>query len=317
MDIESSFARFLKDRQVQQVSPNHLGLLRQKFKKLGEYLKSRGLTDTGEIDSEILADYMLTYIQPASGRKYSDWYIRSIANVVRTYLHFMEEMGFMREKIHLRMPKFHRPIPQIVEVEQMQQIIDHCDNLREKTLMAFFYDTGLRLQEVCDTIWGDVSFETGTLTVRHGKGDKFRFVALGKTMLRLLARYQAELETGLGYAPLPSDPVFPSSFGTPYTTRGLNSVFVRLTAKMGFRVTAHMLRRGYAKTARIVCKRDWEDIQSSMGHASIDQTRTYVGFLTQSDVQKARQTSPVDLALKVTSGQRKGKEKRDGRVTRK
>jgi integrase/recombinase XerD len=154
-------------------------------------------------------------------------------------------------------------------------------------------------------VWNDLSFEKGTILVRHGKGDKFRFVPLGKTIIRLLARYKAEIEAGAGFEPLPGDPIFPSTRGTSFTARGMNSIFVRLSNKVGFRVTAHMLRRGYAKTARKL-GRDWEDIQQSMGHTSIDQTRTYVGFLSQDDVQKARSTSPVDRALRITSKTIKG-----------
>ncbi len=136
--------------------------------------------------------------------------------------------------------------------------------------------------------------------VQHGKGDKFRYVPLGKTIIRLLARYRAEIEAETGFEPLPADPLFPTSRGTPYSIHGMNTLFARLSEKVGFHVTAHALRRGYAKTARKL-GRDWEDIQQSMGHSSIDQTRQYVGFLNQDDVQKARPTSPVDRTLRITS----------------
>ena len=136
--------------------------------------------------------------------------------------------------------------------------------------------------------------------MRHGKGDKFRYVPLGKTIIRLLGRYRADIESGSGFEPLPSDPLFPTSSGKPYTTSGMHSLFARLSEKVGYRITAHALRRGYAKTARML-GRDWEDIQQSMGHTSLNQTRMYVGFLNQDDVQKARPTSPVDRALRITS----------------
>lgn len=209
-------------------------------------------------------------------------------------------MRIIPQPVPFSMPRFHRPIPQVVEADRMQQIIDASDALRMKLLIAFFFDTGLRLTEVCSQEWGDLSFDKGTVLVRKGKGEKYRYVPLGRTIVRLLARHRAELESEIGYEPLPSDPLFPSSKGTPYNIRGMNGVFVRLSEKVGFKVTAHMLRRGYAKTARKL-DRDWEDIQQSMGHTTMDQTRQYVGFLTQDDVQKARSTSPVDRAMQITS----------------
>jgi len=316
MDIQHSFERFLKDRQAMQVSPHHIKQLQHKFKMLGRFLESRDIKTTDELNSEILADFMLQYIQPENGRKYSDWYIRGIANTVRSYIRFLVEMRIIPERIPFSMPRFHRPLPPLIEADRMQQIIDACDDLKLRLLMAFFFDTGLRRSEVCDLVWADVSFETGTVLVRHGKGDKFRYVPLGKTVIRLLARYKADIEAETGFEPLPSDPVFPSSTGKPYSARGMTSLFARLSEKVGFRVTAHALRRGYAKTARKL-GRDWEDIQQSMGHTSIDQTRMYVGFLSQDDVQKARPTSPVDRALRITSASLKKPRGKHSRTNRK
>ncbi|NLG96497.1 MAG: tyrosine-type recombinase/integrase [Chloroflexi bacterium] len=299
MDLERSFARFITDREVQQVSPRHLAQLKYRTRQFGEFLAARGITDTSQLNSEIVTDYLLTYIKPVNGRKYSSWYIRGIATIIRAYLRFLFTNRIIRDPIHFTMPRFHRPLPKIIEAEQMQQIIDSCQDPNDQLLLLFFFDTGLRLEEAVRLVWDDISLEKGTVLVRHGKGDKFRYVAMGKTLTRLLGRYRYLIERETGEEPLPLDPVFCTNRGTPYTTHGMYSRFVRLSERLGVHITAHMLRRGYAKTARLICKRDWEDIQQSMGHTSIDQTRAYVGFLSQDDVQKARQTSPVDHALRV------------------
>ncbi len=141
MDIQQSFERFIKDRRALQVTPNHIKQLQSKFKTLGRFLESRGVTTTDELNSEILADFMLRYIQPEDGRKYSDWYIRGIANTIRAYIRFLLEMRIIPEGIPFSMPRFHRPQPILIEADRMQQIIDVCDNLKLKIMMAFFFDS--------------------------------------------------------------------------------------------------------------------------------------------------------------------------------
>jgi hypothetical protein len=44
MDIQNSFDRFIKDRQVMQVSSHYIGNLQFVFKKLGQFLASSSLS---------------------------------------------------------------------------------------------------------------------------------------------------------------------------------------------------------------------------------------------------------------------------------
>ena len=140
MDIQHSFDRFIKDRQAMQVSPQHIKQLQYKFGMLGRFLESRDIITTDELDAEVLADFMLQYIQPEDGRKYSAWYIRGIANVVRAYIRFLLEMRIVSEQIPFSMPRFHRPQPALIEADKMQQIIDAIDDLQIKIMLAFFFE---------------------------------------------------------------------------------------------------------------------------------------------------------------------------------
>jgi hypothetical protein len=119
MDIQDSFERFIKDRQAQQCSPRHIEYLRQKFNLLGKYFRAETISDTCELTPDILNSYMLRYIQPDNGKRYSDWYIRGIANVIRAYLRFLRQMRIIPEEIPFTMPRFHRPLPQLVEADRM------------------------------------------------------------------------------------------------------------------------------------------------------------------------------------------------------
>ena len=92
---------------------------------------------------------MLRYTRPADGREYSSWYIRGIASTILTCLRFLVEMRILLEPVPFAMPRFRRPLPQVVEADRMQQIIDVCEDFRLKILMAFFFDSGLRIAEVC------------------------------------------------------------------------------------------------------------------------------------------------------------------------
>lgn len=63
---------------------------------------------------------------------------------------------------------------------------------RDVTLLALFYDSGARAQEVCDILIGDITFAK-TSTVRiHAKGNKTRELPISSDVVKLIKRYLAE-----------------------------------------------------------------------------------------------------------------------------
>ena len=69
---------------------------------------------------------------------------------------------------------------------ELETIRASCRNFREKAIVDLLYSSGLRVSELCALKMEDVDFQSRTLIVRHGKGDKFR-----------ITYYNAEAEVSL------------------------------------------------------------------------------------------------------------------------
>lgn len=81
-----------------------------------------------------------------------------------------------------------------LSVEQMSKLINLPDintdtGLRHRVVLTLLYDSGCRVQELCDLMLRDIN--TGMLpTVRlHGKGDKYRTVTISANTATLVAEY--------------------------------------------------------------------------------------------------------------------------------
>jgi site-specific recombinase XerD len=162
---------------------------------------------------------------------------------------------------------------------------------RAKALVLFLLDTGARVSEVTGVAMDDVDWKTGRVLVR-GKGDKERYVYLGKRALSTLWLYVKDERPEP--ARVDGDFVFLDIYGDQMTRYNLRSTITRLAWSAGIKATPHQFRH----TAAIEHLRhgmDLVSVQHLLGHEDIATTRGYLDALNDEDVEeRARRTSPVD-----------------------
>lgn len=78
--------------------------------------------------------------------------------------------------------------------EQMKKLINSPDcstaqGMKHKIILCLLYDTGARVQELCDIKIGDLILGNNPKIKLHGKGNKIRIVPLSKNMNQLLELY--------------------------------------------------------------------------------------------------------------------------------
>ena len=160
---------------------------------------------------------------------------------------------------------------------------------RDRALLLFLLDSGVRASELCHLDLGDVDFATGAVTVRQGKGSKDRIVYLGPTALRALQRY---LRTRSDAS---SSALFVSKTGGRLTYDGILELIHRRCARAGLakRYSPHDFRRAYAVNM-LRAGVDLYSLARLMGHADIQVLRRYLK-LTAQDIEAAhRKGSPVE-----------------------
>ena len=97
-------------------------------------------------------------------------------------------------------------MPYIPERDELQKLFCHIDSIRYlhpaysrlnieyPIIVRLYYCCGLRLNEVVVLKRSDVNLTTGSLYIRHSKGDKDRLVFIAEDFLTLIRSYDVKME---------------------------------------------------------------------------------------------------------------------------
>lgn len=114
--------------------------------------------------------------------------------------------------------------------------------LRDRAIILVLLDSGLRASELCDLRVSDHDAEHGRLHVRHGKGDKERYVVIGQRAQKALWRYMATRPDTR-----PADPLFAVRRGGPMHRDALKHLLTRIGRKAGVpNCHPHRFRHAFA-----------------------------------------------------------------------
>jgi len=154
--------------------------------------------------------------------------------------------------------------------------------MRNRALIAVLYRGGLRVSEALALERRDLNPSAGTLTVRHGKGDRARTVGMDPAAFALVDRWlDARRQRGLSRPSV----VFCTLDGRPVQASYVRALLPRLARKAGIekRVHAHGLRHTCAAELAVEGT-PVPLIQQQLGHASLHTTTVYL-----------RSIAPVEL----------------------
>lgn len=274
---------FYLSRQAMLCTEATLTFYRNTMGRIITWLEAKEITKIEQIKAPIIRQFMADL----AARELKAWTIHGYARVLRTFLLFSYNEGHMTERVVFPMPRLGKQRLPVLNAEQVKKLLKICKAPREKALVLFMVDTGLRLREVINLNWGDVNLQTGTIIVQIGKGNKSRLVAAGAQTCRALFILK-KIERSE-----PSKPVFQTRSGTRLTRMGLRSIFTRLSNQVDFHVSPHMLRRTCA-TLALKAGQDLVTVQATLGHTSIETTRNYIQLLDEEIIATQRRLSPID-----------------------
>lgn len=192
-----------------------------------------------------------------------------------SFLDFCHKNRFESLSSKFTLSKIPKNLPKYVGYDAIRSGLEMIDRsewigLRDYALILFLYATGARIGECLAAEEGDIEGEW--LRIRHGKGDKERYVPIAPEALSALRRYQE---------------------ATAFTRRTLwlNYRGEPLSRVSAFNITQkylgispHALRHSYA-TALILGGADLRVVQELLGHASLLTTQIYT-HIQKHDLQE-------------------------------
>lgn len=285
--LSDAFQLFLLDAESRGFTPDTMRFYRGRLGLFFRWCEQQGLTS--------LADFTHTqiklYLAELQKRDLSSAYVHSHARAIRTFCYFLvrEELLDVSPFAKVKMPRLEKKVLPALTSEEVRAILRACQYERDKALVLFMLDSGVRASELCALNVGDLGSE-GAVTVQMGKGQKGRITYIGARTRKQLLRYFA-LERG--GKPEAEAPVFVSQRGSDRLTYyGLAQVLKRLKKASGVKgCTPHALRR----TMAIHSLRNGMNIYllaRMLGHADIHVLKHYLDIV-QADVQEAAKRSGV------------------------
>jgi site-specific recombinase XerD len=161
-------------------------------------------------------------------------------------------------------------------------------------MLLLLLDTGVRLGELIGLDLGDLDLHAARVRVRNGKGERERYVFVGRTLLRSLRTW---LDTrGIGPQ---SCPLFATRGGERLDRRNVQRILERISARAGLgdrRIYPHLLRHTFA-THYIMNGGDPFSLQRILGHSDIKTTMIYVNLAGVGLREAHAKASPVDRVL--------------------
>lgn len=152
--------------------------------------------------------------------------------------------------------------------DEIDTIRDSCKSLSERAVVEVLLASGLRVAELCNLKLEDVDFDSMTISVKSGKGNKDRTTFINPVAKKHLVAYMESNKHKSEY-------VFTTRESKQYTPSGIRYLTKTLAKRCGIHIHPHIFRRTLA-TDLARKGMPIQEIQKLLGHTSIETTRKYI-----------------------------------------
>ena len=175
-------------------------------------------------------------------------------------------------------PKKSKPLPQFLREGEMDRLLDELQwddnykNVRARTILLLFYETGLRRSELVGLNDADIDFGTSQLKVT-GKRSKQRIIPFGAELTKALQDYIATRDLQFEGK---SEALFLNDKGNRITGQQVYDIvrkYLSIVTSLKKR-SPHVLRHTFA-TAMLNHEAGLESVKKLLGHESLTTTEIY------------------------------------------
>jgi len=186
------------------------------------------------------------------------------------------------------MPRLEKKRLPVLTSDELREILKAC-NVRDRAIVLFMVDSGLRRSETINLNWGDVDMQSGRVRVIQGKGQKDRTAAIGARTSRALLAYRRTIKTNSNV----ENVLFQTDEHRRFTGTGLMMMFRRLANRTGIAVSAHALRRTFVILA-LRAGMNALHLQNLGGWADLEMVNHYAQMVDEDLLQAHKAHSPID-----------------------
>ena len=228
------------------------------------------------VDSDIIRDWMESMMDKGNNATS----INRRLSALRSFYRFALARKLVdKDPVHgVTGPKKGRPLPQFLKENEMDRLLDaeswteSFEDVRDRTIIMTFYDTGIRLSELIGLDDCMVDFSNRQLKVT-GKRNKQRVIPFGEELLATFRDYMKCRDKEVNRQ---SEALFVSAKGQRMTSSQVREAVRKNLSKVCTlkKRTPHVLRHTFA-TAMLNNKAGIESVKKLLGHESLSTTEIY------------------------------------------
>ena len=271
----NEFLNYLKfERNRSDLTIKNYGEDLRAFKEFYGNLDSR--LSWKSVDSDVIRDWMESMMDKGNNATS----INRRLSALRSFYRFALARKLVdKDPVHgVTGPKKGRPLPQFLKENEMDRLLDAeswtegFEDVRDRTIIMTFYETGIRLSELIGLDDCMVDFSNRQLKVT-GKRNKQRVIPFGEELLATLRDYMKCRDKEVD---LQSEALFVTAKGQRMTSSQVREGVRKNLSKVCTlkKRTPHVLRHTFA-TAMLNNKAGIESVKKLLGHESLSTTETY------------------------------------------
>jgi len=264
-------------RYERNASPQTVQTYEESLRAFDSYLTFRdnGLS-IDSVDTDLIRDWMESLMDKGNSAST----INKNLSALRSFYRFALKRGLVKkDPAHaVTGPKKSKPLPQFLREGEMDRLLDGLEwdssfnNVRARTILILFYETGLRRSELVGLDDKDIDYDAAQLKVT-GKRNKQRIVPFGAELAEQLKSYQAVRREKFGET---CGAMFLSDKGERISGEQVYLIvrkYLSMVTSLKKR-SPHVLRHTFA-TAMLNNGAGLESIKNLLGHASVSTTEIY------------------------------------------
>lgn len=214
-------------------------------------------------------------------------YSRNTTTIALCGIRFFFEQTLNRKWtiFNLVRPAPEHKLPVILSLEEVREILNRVRLLRYRVCLSTIYACGLRLQEGIRLAVPDIDSARMMIHVRHGKGNKDRYVPLPQRTLELLRDYWSTHRNPVLIFPAEGrDHIDLSKATEPMSKSSVQDAFRAALKQSGInkRASVHTLRHSWA-THLLEAGVHLRLIQEYLGHSSPATTSVYTHLTVKAE----------------------------------
>lgn len=258
----------------QGLSENTLAAYGSDLRIFAKWLAGKPMLD---VDGGQLSDFLASRYKEGIGNRSS---ARILSSLRRFYGYYIRENSIKIDPTALiGSPHIGQPLPGSLSEQDVELLLDAPEvtnalGFRDRTMLEMLYATGLRVSELVNLKFEQISFRQGVVRI-IGKGNKERLVPVGEEAMSWLESYMTQARKTI-LRERQCDYLFVTNRADSMTRQAFWYIIKRHAKKAGIskELSPHTLRHAFA-THLLNHGADLRVVQLLLGHADLSSTQIY------------------------------------------